>query len=107
MNLFETLGKALRPDTTPEQKKANAKHDLEHMNADSFFGSTTDSWEFEIQADGENCTYLLTVAKDFLNSEYYDIDTPNYISDDEDWKHDREWLRTFMIENINQVEILN
>ena len=107
MNLFKELGKAFRPDTTPEQKLSNLKHDLEHIDSENFFGSTSESWEFEIEAYGEDCTYILTVSKDFLNSEYYDMDIPVYIIDDEGWKIDREWLRTFMIENINQVEILN
>ncbi|GAG31610.1 unnamed protein product [marine sediment metagenome] len=104
MNLFETL-KFLRPDQTPEQRLSNLKHDLEHLDSTSFYGSTNEAWEFELEAYGEDCTYILSVSKDFLNSEYYDIETPNHIIEAEDWKQDCEWLRSFMVNNIKDVKI--
>ena len=70
------------------------------------FYSSTGGGETILEAYVDDCTYYINIATEVLRDEYYEPHTADYQREENGWNEDKEWMKNYFLDNINEIETI-
>lgn len=86
----------------------NLKEKIEALDAKNFYSIGADNRSYiDLQADGEAESYLIEDVYTYeLQDEFYDVDTPEFIKENNEWQYENQFIKQYFLDNINLIQTI-